>query len=1817
MIPPENIRNFQSKKSNYLLLTGIGDDIQFHFDACNSAMKWWIAIERLQQGDSFECTKMYTQFYSAFTEVNDKDVLKRIAKSANPLGTIAAAQPYTKAKRRQTITTSIESVSEEDSILEQAPEDNEMQKNLHSLQINFNKLTNLPTQPSTFYQTRRTNRRYHTKGNIGQSCSQQTGIQCFNCKGYGHYAKECRKPKRVKDYAYHKEKMMMCKQAEQGVPLQAEQADWLEDTDEEIDEQELEAHYSYMTKSWMSPPEEPFYWSAIGTLQTHNESNVYDNVRRHSEQPESINDTYVLEKDDSNVTPDSSNICINDNQVDQNNAECVDERVALANLIANLTLDTEENKTILKQLKKAKASLTQELEKCKTNLEETNRLLAFKDIEIKEGLKTKAYEISVLNQKHDDLVKKSLLTKSQLEGYLKENTKVISDLKVKEEKDIDKMIEMDKQLKFLNEIVYTRNQSIQTIHMLAPKCATYNGRLTFANPRYLKKAQSKKPCLYEIPYDNSDHANRFAPEREETMTLENKSRSKLNKDKVKPYDYTNQNSLYEIFKGPSLEYLYQLERAKEVRKTMWRKPFVRTKPNIAKNVAFLPVSKSISKSRQVFNEMTFNINQFREIVDQTWFKHTSDYFRVPTAHDMELLIKTLLMPLSIKSQNDSFRFEHELKTEMHEDYEYVKSLEKEVDELESEKADFSNIYDLLLEECVSKDVTCSYLHSLSDLNAYTELQCLYLHKVKECECLALKLSKQTESVNNEVHNKLLKSYAKLEKHSISLELSLQHCKEQMKNNPVCKENASNVFRKEREQYHEIQDLKAQMQDKNMVINELKKLILVTKGKSVETQFDKPSVVRQPNAQRIPKPSVLGKPTPFSNSPEMRSFQTNQSVNKTNASDGLFKPVTQQNLPQNRNQAVRNTNVLKPGMYRIASTTTQTRTPQLPHASRNTNPHMSKSSGVIHTTSVSRPQLKCYQVKDKYLYTANHDECVLEYLSKLNPRASAQIKDAKSHNTTKRYVPVEKTSGQPRVEFSDSLSKVVPTGKLLNSYTGKVENEPTHGSNVDIPHIHACKQTLGLSAADQASVFMAMTFEQRNSTLVLHQMTSDHNRSELGIHDHSNEPSSSKLVPKVVPLAVKTATSRKIEKTFSEAFSEAWDRFKDLLRACLHHCFTELHQLDTFYNALTPTDQDSLNAAAGGNLLTKTPRDALTIIENKSKVCIFKEQTGCYKTFVKTVEEICVTCGGPDPYHQCLATDGNIFSEYRDNIQGYVSAAVLNYNQGNTRYRPQSVANQIRPSGFAQPNVQNNQTWYNQGYNQNIGNNQGNPDYQASIQQTQVAPSNELSNYKKINDANMKAMQNQINNVKNELRNEMQTSIQTSMSNQTNELKNMMASFFQMNTASSSGSGSLPSNTVANLRGDLRGDLKEITTKSGISYDGPTIPPPLSPLPKVVEQELKADLGASINLMTLSIWKKISLPELTPTQMIIELADRSTTSPSGIAEDVFIKVGKFHFPADIVVVDYVVDPRVPLILERPFLRTARALIDIYGEELTLRVDDEAITFKVGQTLRYSYNDAVSTSGNPTPSLDPIFSTSSPSLTPFEEDLHLLEKLLNDNPSSPLPLKELHVEELKIVKSSIDDPPELKLKDLPSHLEYAFLEGTDKLPVIIAKNLKEDEKDMPFEIMCDASDFAVGAVLGKRKTKHFQPIHYASKTMTDAQAHYTTTDKELLAVVYAFEKFWSYLVLSKTIVYTDHSALKYLLAKQDAKLRLLWWILLLQEFDVIIRDKKGVENLAADHLSRHENPHQDVLENKEITQASVFMAMTSDHNRFRPRDFWTTA
>ncbi|GKE08527.1 reverse transcriptase domain-containing protein [Tanacetum coccineum] len=284
----------------------------------------------------------------------------------------------------------------------------------------------------------------------------------------------------------------------------------------------------------------------------------------------------------------------------------------------------------------------------------------------------------------------------------------------------------------------------------------------------------------------------------------------------------------------------------------------------------------------------------------------------------------------------------------------------------------------------------------------------------------------------------------------------------------------------------------------------------------------------------------------------------------------------------------------------------------------------------------------------------------------------------------------------------------------------------------------------------------------------------------------------------------------------------------------------------------------------------------------------------------------------------------------------------------------------------------------------------------------------------------------------------------------------------------------------------------------------------------------ADLGASINLMPLSIWKKLRLPGLNDTKMVLELADRTISKPTGVAENMFVKVRKFYFPANFVVLDFVADHRVSLILGRPFFSTAHALIDVYEGEITLRHDDQSLTLKCGDTPSISYNNLESlnrvdlidatceeysqevlgffdvvASGNPTPAFDPIVSNSSPTLTPFEDsdfllfeevdaflaipddptspevdesyfdpegDILILEALLNSDPSPlsnhgdylPKRRKELKVIEPRENKSLIEEHPEVELKDLPPHLEYAFLADNNKLPVIIAKDLSVDEK-----------------------------------------------------------------------------------------------------------------------------------------------------------------
>nr|GEW02963.1 reverse transcriptase domain-containing protein [Tanacetum cinerariifolium] len=771
--------------------------------------------------------------------------------------------------------------------------------------------------------------------------------------------------------------------------------------------------------------------------------------------------------------------------------------------------------------------------------------------------------------------------------------------------------------------------------------------------------------------------------------------------------------------------------------------------------------------------------------------------------------------------------------------------------------------------------------------------------------------------------------------------------------------------------------------------------------------------------------------------------------------------------------------------------------------------------------------------------------------------------------------------------------------------------------------------------------------------------------------------------------------------FEETFGEAWERFKEMLRTYPHHGFSELTQLDTFYNSLNEQDQDSLNAAAGGNLLSKTTGEALKIIKNKSKVRYSRRKSNVSRVntnsrdsssktddrtdkladqisnFVeivnkqvitpataKAIEKTCVICGGAHAYYDCIATDSNQPSVCAASTSGTLPS--------NTVPNPKGEMKAVTTrSGLA---------------------NEGPPiPTNSPIEKVVERDTEEITDKEHPNCQGSTAQ------------------VQPPVLRK--KATNQMEKFFQ-------------------IFHDLHFDISFADALLLMPNFASTIKSLLTNKDKLFELA-KVSLNENCSAMLL---KKLHEKLGDPGKFLIP-SDRSITRPKGVVEDVFVKVGKFHFHTDFVVVDCEADPRVPLILGRSFLRTGRTLIDVYGEEITLRVNDESVTFNLNQTMRYSltYDDnSVNRvdvidiaceefvqdvldfqSSNPTLVSNPLFSEEtksefckepivkycSPILTPFGEsdlileeiedflndesiptkiknsfydpegDILYLEKLLNDDPFQLPPMDLKQAEETK-AKSSIEEPSELEMKELPSHLEYAFLEETDKLPIsktkrkqlshalvelsptvvcllacvmllfspclsnldkmlkrcedtnlvlnwekchfmckegivlghkisksgievdraivdVIAKlphpinvkgvrsflghaecvdafdTLKKKlieapilvvpDWNLPFELMCDASDFAIDAVLGQRKTKHFQPIHYASKTMTEAQIHYTTTEKEMLAVV-----------------------------------------LLLQEFDITIRDKKESKNLAADHLSRLENPHKDVLENKDINE-----------------------
>nr|GEW91616.1 reverse transcriptase domain-containing protein [Tanacetum cinerariifolium] len=736
----------------------------------------------------------------------------------------------------------------------------------------------------------------------------------------------------------------------------------------------------------------------------------------------------------------------------------------------------------------------------------------------------------------------------------------------------------------------------------------------------------------------------------------------------------------------------------------------------------------------------------------------------------------------------------------------------------------------------------------------------------------------------------------------------------------------------------------------------------------------------------------------------------------------------------------------------------------------------------------------------------------------------------------------------------------------------------------------------------------------------------------------------------------------------ESLFREWEHYKLSIDRCPNHNMLPVTQIDTFYNGLTLRHRDTINATAGGTFMKRRAKECYDLIKNiiahhndwdssvqrnessssitssfDPKIIALKaEMEEINKNLMKVLQinqqvkesiHNCETCGGPHSYNDCPATmntasssssgtlPSNTITNPKEDLKG-ITTRSRNAYQGPTiptTSSPKLVERKTEVTKDTVPPTNNGSTKDVSPLVVQIETPVPNSEpIEAPVSALNPNPKSSIPYPSRLHDQKLHGKANDQKEKIFQLFQDLDFNISFA------DALILMPKFGPTIKSLLTNKDKLFELARTPLNEHCSAVLLKKLPENLGDPDKFLIP---CDFPGMDECLALADLGASINLMPLFVWNKLSLPELSPTCMTLELADRSISRPIRVAEDVFVQVGTFYFPADFLVVDFDADPRVSLILKRSFLKIRRAVIDVYEGELTLRLiiaceeySQEVLGFLV--------------SGNPTPSTEPIVSISSPTLTPFrdsdflleeidaflaindetispeidnsyydsEGDILLLEEFLNDDPSSPpLPPQKLKIVEPKNEKSFIDEPPMVKLKDLPPHLKYSFLEGDDKLSIIIAKDLKDREKTALIKVLkshkqalaWQLSDIK-GAVLGQRKTKHFQPIHYASKTMSDAQAHYTMTEKELLAVVYAFEKFRPYLVLSKSIVYTDHSALKYLFNKQVAKPRLLRWVLLLQDISITVCDKKGTENLATNHLSRLEKPHQSVLDKNEINE-----------------------
>nr|GEV54850.1 integrase, catalytic region, zinc finger, CCHC-type, peptidase aspartic, catalytic [Tanacetum cinerariifolium] len=558
-----------------IILTGIDNDIYSTVDACPNACEMWKAIERLKQ----EWQRVVT-----------------LVKQSQEIKTVSYHKLYDILKQHQN---EVNEIRAERIAHDEMSKDKEIDKLMALISLSFKKIykptnNNLRTSLNTSrvnqdnyprinrgtrYESQRIGNVVGAMETVGTMVVQQSGIQCYNCKEFGHVARECQKLKRVKDAAYHKEKMLLCKQEEARIQLNAEQADWRDDTDEESEDHELKAHYMYMEHIQEVNPDAAgdsgpiFDDEPMQKVSNNDNYNVFTMESEHPEQSKSVRDTYHVEQDEHNVVIDSLDMSYDREQIhqdDDDDADLANERELLVPLIEKLKCEIDDNKNRNKILETSNKVLVEKLKgeiedfknknkslessnnrfkEANNELTMTNELM-YKDLkkfqaeldrrnDVKNASKMEidcakakgdliSYKIESQNsfnaytQKINDLNQTISEMKKELSAH-QETISILSQAKeaqiklykTREDKELDKVIALENKVKVLDNIIYKTGQSVQTMNMLNSKCRT-----SFAKPEFLKKAQRANPRLYDIGCYNDNLALMLAPDSDEVIRLE-------------------------------------------------------------------------------------------------------------------------------------------------------------------------------------------------------------------------------------------------------------------------------------------------------------------------------------------------------------------------------------------------------------------------------------------------------------------------------------------------------------------------------------------------------------------------------------------------------------------------------------------------------------------------------------------------------------------------------------------------------------------------------------------------------------------------------------------------------------------------------------------------------------------------------------------------------------------------------------------------------------------------------------------------------------------------------------------------------------------------------------------------------------------------------------------------------------------------------------------------------------------------------------------------------------------------------------------------